>query len=141
MPSLSVTADGHVHVYWYDRRNSTDGQNYEVWGRQSTDNGQTWLAADEPVSSVLIPQPQQVDPNVQACYAGDYNYATAFGSTHYATWTDGRVPISGHFQQDVFFAAIPASQPSSDFNVALNPSSVTIAQGGSGTSTTMITST
>jgi hypothetical protein len=110
MPSLSVTADGDVNVYWYDRRNTTDGQNYEVWHRRSADNGATWLS-DEALSSVLIPQPEQPDSNVDACYAGDYNYATAFGSgsnaVHYTTWTDGRVQISGHYQQDVFFAKIP----------------------------------
>jgi hypothetical protein len=27
-----VTAEGDVNVYWYDRRNTTDGQNYEVCG-------------------------------------------------------------------------------------------------------------
>src|SRR5439155_6580174 len=88
MPSLSVTSSGDVHVHWYDRRNTTDGQNYEVWGRRSADNGVTWLP-DDPVSAVLIPQPEQPDGSVQACYAGDYNYATALGSAHYATWTDG----------------------------------------------------
>ena len=64
MPSLSVTSDGVVHAYWYDRRNSTDAH-YEVWGRQSTDNGATWLP-EAVVSTVLIPQPLQPDPNVQA---------------------------------------------------------------------------
>lgn len=138
MPSLSVTTTGTVHVYWYDRRNTTDGQNYEIWGRQSLDNGVAWLP-DEPATTVLIPQPEQPDGNVQACYAGDYNYATAFGGTHYATWTDGRVLLSGHSQQDVFFAAV--AQPGGDFRVSLNPASLTIPSGGSGSSTTTITST
>lgn len=141
MPSLSVTDGGDVHVYWYDRRNTTDGQNYEVWGRQSSDNGATW-AADQPVSTVLIPQPQQPDSTVQACYAGDYNYATAFGTIHYATWTDGRVLVSGVPQQDVFFAAVAAgAPPPPDFTVSLNPASLTIPQGGSDTSTTTVAST
>jgi len=112
MPSLSVTPSGDVNVYWYDRRNTSDGVNYEVWHRESSDNGVTFKP-DEVVSSVLIPQPEQPDPNVQTCYAGDYNYATSFGTgssaVHYATWTDGRVVVSGHNQQDVFFAKIPVS--------------------------------
>jgi FG-GAP-like repeat len=107
MPSLSVTQAGDVHVYWYDRRNTTDGQNYQVYGRQSRDNGLTWLQ-DEPVSSALIAQPAQPDPDVQACYAGDYNYASTSGNRHYATWTDGRVQVAGVNQQDVFFAAVDA---------------------------------
>jgi len=116
MPSLSVTAAGDVHAYWYDRRNTTDGVNYQVWGRISHDNGATWQP-DQPVSSLLlvIPQPEQPDPNIQACYAGDYNYATAYGNTHYATWNDGRVKVSDgsllHSQQDVFFAAFPGKPP------------------------------
>jgi hypothetical protein len=96
-----------VAVHWYDRRNTTDGQNYEIWSVRSSDNGATWQA-NAVVSSVLIPQPLQPDPNIQACFAGDYNYATAFGNTHFATWTDGRVLISGNPQQDVFFAKISA---------------------------------
>jgi hypothetical protein len=107
MPSLSVTPSGDVVVHWYDRRNTTDGANYEVWSRRSINNGLTWLQ-DEPVSTSISPQPLQPDPNVQACYAGDYNYATAYGHTHYATWTDGRTMISGNSQQDVDFAAVVA---------------------------------
>ena len=110
MPSVSATPQGDVHVYWYDRRNTTNGQNYQVYGRQSRDAGLTWLQ-DEPVSTVLMPQPEQPDPGVVSCYAGDYNYATALGNVHYATWTDGRVLLPDqngnlHSQQDVFFAAV-----------------------------------
>jgi hypothetical protein len=101
MPSLSVGLDGQVHVSWYDRRNSTDGMNYEFWGVRSPDNGLTWLP-DERVSDVLIEQPQE-----GGCYAGDYNYHTAFGNEHYLTWTDGRNLLGGHFQQDVYFAKLP----------------------------------
>jgi hypothetical protein len=109
MPSVSVTPQGDVHVYWYDRRNTTD-QSYQVYGRQSRNGGLTWLQ-DEPVSTVVIPQPEQPDPATVSCYAGDYNYATALGNVHYATWTDGRVLLSDlngnqHSQQDVFFAEV-----------------------------------
>ena len=106
MPSLSVSPAGKVQVAWYDRRDSTDGQNYEYFGIQSQDNGATF-AADFSISDQLIPQPEQPDPFVQACYAGDYNYHTAFGSTSYATWTDGRIQVQGHNLQNVFFAAVP----------------------------------
>ncbi len=40
------------------------------------------------------------------CYAGDYNYQSTNDTTSFITWTDGRNPISGHFQQDVYFAAV-----------------------------------
>jgi hypothetical protein len=138
MPSMSATADGALLVTWHDRRNSTDGMNYEVWGRRSPDNGADWLD-DEVISDQLIPQPEQPDPNVQACYAGDYNYATAFGTTHFATWTDGRKQVSGHFQQDVEFAAVP--EATGGFTLSANPSALTIPPGGSDISTVSVTST
>jgi hypothetical protein len=117
MPSLSVTTAGTVQVAWYDRRNTTNGLNYEYRGRQSLDNGVTWQA-DSPISGVLIPQPAQPDPNVQSCYAGDYNYHTAFGTTQYATWTDGRVAVFGLPQQDVFFAKSPFATPGAGLSIA-----------------------
>jgi hypothetical protein len=116
MPSLSVTRSGVVQAAWYDRRNSVNGSVYEYWGRQSPDNGDSWLD-DARVSDRIIVQPEQPDLNVQACYAGDYNYHVAFDDgvnppVHYMTWTDGRNYVldpndNVHFQQDIFFASIP----------------------------------
>ena len=65
-----------VVVSWYDRR-STSGNSvsYEFWGRISTDNGATW-GVDQTISDVISPQPNQPDPYMQGCYAGDYNYAS-----------------------------------------------------------------
>jgi hypothetical protein len=105
MPSLAVTSSGIVTAYWYDRRFSTDGLNYQIWAIKSMDNGLTW-GDNFPLQDALIPQPAQPDPNVQVCYAGDYNYASTFGSDTYATWTDGRVNVGGTFVQNVFFAKI-----------------------------------
>jgi len=105
MPSLSVTPEGKIVASWYDRRNTTDNS-YEFWLIRSPDNGQTW-GDDQPVSDMISPQPEQPDPTVQSCYAGDYNYHTAISSNSWVTWTDGRVQVSGHNQQDVFFAAVP----------------------------------
>jgi hypothetical protein len=102
MPSLLATPAGAMLATWYDRRNTTDGLNYQRFGRISLDNGATW-GPDRPISDVLIPQPQQPDPFVQACYAGDYDYITAHRDTGHVTWTDGRVAIQGVAQQDVLF--------------------------------------
>jgi hypothetical protein len=106
MPSLSVTDSGVVTAYWYDRRWSGAATSYMIWARKSMDNGQTW-ADDFPLQDFLIPQPAQPDPNVQVCYAGDYNYSTSFGSTAFATWNDGRVAVAGTQVQNVFFAKLP----------------------------------
>src|SRR5262249_23678701 len=105
MPSLSVSPSGQVLVTWYDRRNSTDGMNYEYWGIQSPDNGETW-GADVAISDTLIDQPEQPDTSFVGCYVGDYNYQIANETTSFVTWADGRIRISGHSQQDVFFSSV-----------------------------------
>jgi hypothetical protein len=99
MPS---TSGGGINflVSWYDRKNTTNGVNYERWGVRSVDGGLTW-AAPERISDMLIPQPAQPDPNVQACYAGDYMRGYFDGQWHYDAWTDGRVVVGGVNQQDV----------------------------------------
>lgn len=106
MPQVSATAAGKVQVSWYDRRDTTDGVNYEYFGITSLDGGTTF-GIDFPISDIVVAQPAQPDPLVQACYAGDYNYHISFGTTNYVTWTDGRVPIAGVNQQDVFFDKVP----------------------------------
>ncbi len=121
MPSLSVNYNTttplpgtKVTVSWYDRRSATSacnvatdpGCSYERYGIQSADNGVTW-GANIAISNGLIPQPQQQDPGVQSCYAGDYDYSTALGSSAYVTWTDGRVSIGGVQVQNVEFAKVP----------------------------------
>jgi hypothetical protein len=106
MPSLRVTPGGVVEATWYDRRSTTNGTNYQRFARISKDNGATW-GTDEALSTVLIPQPTQPDPNIQACYAGDYNYTTANETTGFDAWTDGRVSIepAGPVQK-VFFHSV-----------------------------------
>ncbi len=121
MPSLSVnynlaafTQPEDVTVSWYDRRaatsacnNVTDpGCSYQRYGVQSHDNGMTW-APNIQISTGIIPQPAQDDPFIQSCYAGDYDYSTAYQGNAYVTWTDGRVSVGGVNVQDVEFAAVP----------------------------------
>jgi len=115
MPNLSVNPAGKVTASWYDRRNvssscvnATDaGCFYWRYGRQSADNGVTWDASDSPISTTVINQPEQADSGVQPCYAGDYDYARAQGTSAYVTWTDGRRNVSGHYVQDVNLAVVP----------------------------------
>jgi hypothetical protein len=111
MPSLRITQNGIVEATWYDERDSSGGTTYERFARISSDDGATW-GPDQPLSTVQITQPTQPDTGVQACYAGDYNYTTATSNTGFDTWTDGRVAIPSHTnQQDVFFHAIPLQLP------------------------------
>jgi hypothetical protein len=106
-PNLSVSPSGTVFAVWYDGREGTGctpGVNtpcYRMWGRESTDNGVTWLA-DMPFSDVVSPLPSQPDPGIVACYAGDYDYGSAISTAHLSSWVDGRVAITGTQQQDAF---------------------------------------
>jgi hypothetical protein len=96
MPSLGVTTAGALFVKWYDRRN-TANNDYEIYGRASLDNGQTWQP-DMAVSDAVIPQPIVQTAN---CYMGDYDYWSANGTTVQGAWTDSRGAGSGG-TQDVF---------------------------------------
>ncbi len=122
MPSLSATSGGKITASWYDRRKATSscvnvgdaGCNYERVGRQSTTNGATWQAAEITISTGIITQPSQNDPDVVGCYAGDYDYNTALNGPDnggkpaaYVTWTDGRFSIGGVPVQSVDFAKVP----------------------------------
>jgi len=123
MPSLSATSDGNVTASWYDRRKSTStctsvgdkGCNYERVGRQSKNNGKSWEKNEITISSSIITQPDQDDPEVQECYAGDYDYASALNAADagnssgfaYVTWTDGRTKVGGSNVQNVDYATVP----------------------------------
>ena len=113
-PNLSVSSGGTVFAMWYDARGSANCQKgnpavpcYQMWGRKSTDNGVTWVA-DMTFSDVVTPLPGQPDPGIVAEYAGDYDYASALTGLHISAWDDGRVPVNGQSQQDVFFDKEPA---------------------------------
>ena len=107
-PNISVSPSGTLLATWYDGRESascTSGNPavpcYRMWSRKSLDNGATWLP-DDMFSDVVTPLPAQPDGNVQATYAGDYDYGSALATKHLTSWTDGRVTISGNSQQDAF---------------------------------------
>ena len=150
MPSLAVSPNGSVFVGWYDRRN-TANNDYERFGRVSPDNGVSWLP-DEAVSDVIIPQPAQLDPNVQACYAGDYDYHSASTVKAHGAWTDGRnqvaSPAGGSNQQDAYYDQIlfqqgftlqstPASQSVCAPAVAVYTLDLAALPGYSGTQVTL----
>ena len=98
MPSLAVTKKGAVFVSWYDRQGT--GQAYTYWGSASTDNGATWQAPQQ-VSDITIPEP--VSDSARLCFAGDYNYQSAYNDTLHLAWTDGRDVLNGQNQQDIYY--------------------------------------
>ncbi|MGH3514255.1 MAG: hypothetical protein ACRDRB_18580, partial [Pseudonocardiaceae bacterium] len=121
-PSMTATNAGVLFASWYDQRevnggadlNCTAGnaaQNcYRRWGRLSLDNGATWQP-DDMVGRALSPLPGQPDSAVQPNYQGDYDYHSSLGNMTIGGWTDGRVPISGQSQQDVFVNFVQGATP------------------------------
>jgi hypothetical protein len=96
MPSLSATGQGAVFASWYDRRNTTNND-YEYYGRKSLNGGLAWQT-DVVISDQIIPMPPA--PSFNACYMGDFMYASANNNNAYVTWADGRIAANG---QDTFF--------------------------------------
>ena len=126
LPSISVTSQGYVLATWYDRRNTTDSLNYEYYGRLSLDNGATFLP-DEPISDGVIPQPTQVDPNMNYCFAGDSNLHGVLSNDSLVTWTDGRNAISDVQQMDVYFDRVALCPSISVSPVVLPNGQLTLA--------------
>lgn len=111
MPSLRVTATGVTEATWYDRRDTTNGENYERFARISPNDGVTW-GPDQALSGSLSPQPEQWDPTFAGCYAGDYNYTSAGEAVGYDTWTEGLEYESPRtITEKVFFHSIPLPTP------------------------------
>ena len=72
-----------------------------MFARKSNDNGATWLP-DDALSDVISPLPAQPDSGIVGSFVGDYDYGSALATKHVTSWVDGRVPISGSYQQDAF---------------------------------------
>jgi len=114
-PSISIGDDNSLLAVWYDERGATAACSkgntsvpcYQMFARQSTDGGATW-GPDSAFSDEMTPLPGQPDPFIITEYAGDYDYSLANNAQHIHTWTDGRVPVSGAAQQDVFTDRDPA---------------------------------
>ena len=70
------TGHGDLAIWYYSREHTTDGNNYEIFLRQSHDGGATWTGARR-LSDVLIDEPAQNDPNINPFFAGDYNVTTS----------------------------------------------------------------
>lgn len=114
-PGFSLDASG-LHASWYERvLNGVSGQPDLL--RRDAENLTLATTTSAPVagsesvlSTVAFPiyqtNPNQ-DPNIAACYMGDYSQVASNGTTHFAAWGDNRNVVttsSGvtEHQADVF---------------------------------------
>lgn len=88
-PWLAVSADGLVHVVFYDTRQDLPGRNQaDVYHSVSRDGGETW-AVPERLTSVS-------SPNIADGFEwGDYNGLSAVGQELLAVFTDNRDEAGG----------------------------------------------
>ncbi|MGH8099998.1 MAG: dockerin type I domain-containing protein, partial [Chthoniobacterales bacterium] len=109
-PSLSLGSDNSLFAVWYDERERTSASCqpssptnpcYRMWARKSTDGGATWLP-DMPFSDVVSPLPLG-DPG------NSYDYGNNVLNMHLHAWVDGRNPINGASQADVYFDREPSA--------------------------------
>jgi hypothetical protein len=72
---------------WYDRRTDTGNLRYDYYSRTSTDAGVTWAAdvRESDVDSGVV-----LDPNLAACYHGDYDQSVITASGAVVQWSDDR---------------------------------------------------
>jgi hypothetical protein len=91
MPVLTVSPEGQINVFFYDRRNDRSNRKIDVYRAVSTDGGASWVNERVTAESFDIPRLRpNFDPLVKDCYMGDYNDATVDGSGFYLTWGDNR---------------------------------------------------
>jgi hypothetical protein len=109
-PNLSVGSDGSLFAVWYDERERTGPSCqpssptnlcYQMWARKSSDGGVTWQP-DMPFSDVVSPLPLPSSGSA-------YDYSNSVLNVHLHAWVDGRNPINGASQADVYFDKEPST--------------------------------
>ena len=99
-PTISAGPTGRVVSTWYDRRLDANNLLFDYYMRVSHDGGATWQPSLR-VSDVS--SPVYIDPQLAACYHGDYDQQVQDAGFGYIGWSDDRNIQSGHQDPDVWF--------------------------------------
>jgi uncharacterized repeat protein (TIGR01451 family) len=104
MPTLSVGDDDTLVATWYDRRLDPNNLLFDFYMTASYDGGLTW----EPNTRLSdFSSPVYIDPNMAACYHGDYDQQVQFNNKAYIVWADDRNIQNGHNDPDIWFDLHP----------------------------------
>jgi hypothetical protein len=88
-PTIAVSpVNGHVHVFFYDRRGDPGNSQIRVYQALSTDGGLTWSNA--PYSSIAFTPAVGYAPLAVPTYMGDYIWSFADANGIDVTWGDCR---------------------------------------------------
>ena len=120
---------GKVSVIYYDTVNDPNRLKTDVFYQSSVDDGVTWSAPFRVTTA-------QTDETVAGADSGnqygDYNSLSGRNGLFFPSWTDRR---SGG-KEEIWTATISdGTTATPDFTLAASPTSLSIAQGGSGSST------
>lgn len=145
-----TSSGGIISVAWYDSRlnTGTTMTSLDVFYAQSTDGGNSFSPNVRVTSTSFNPNiVLRTDPPCTFCaFLGDYISIAASPTTVYPIWTDNINacdtvdPVFGCVDQDVFTAAISVTVSPPDFTMTAIPSSLTVPQESSKTSTITLTS-
>ncbi len=99
-PTISAGPTGRVVSTWYDRRLDANNLLFDYYMRVSHDGGTTWQPS---VRVSDVSSPVYIDPQLAACYHGDYDQQIQDAGFGYIGWSDDRNIQSGHQDPDVWF--------------------------------------
>jgi hypothetical protein len=103
-PAVAVSADGLVHVTFYDRRNDVNNTLLEYWWAISFDGGKTF-----PVNLQISTESFNGDYSRDGDndFIGDYTGVVATNSSVAAVWCDMREGSESDGDSEIYFINIP----------------------------------
>jgi hypothetical protein len=109
-PRLAVDeTSGDLEVVYYDTVNDPARLKTDVWMQSSTDNGQSWSAAQLVTSA----ETDETSAGANINQRGDYIGLTGYAGQFFACWTDRR---SGGFEE-IWGASLPLVQRAVTFQI------------------------
>ncbi len=121
--------NGKLALMYYDTVGDSTRKSVNVYYQSSTDDGVTWSTPFKVTTAVTNETTAGADSGNQY---GDYNSLSGFNGTFFPSWTDRRSGAS----EEIWTAAIAdGTVATPDFSISAAPTAVSVAQGGTGTST------
>ena len=104
-PAVAVSADGLVHVTFYDRRNDENNTWLEYWWGISFDAGRTF-PVNLCISDATFNGDYSRDPD-RTDFIGDYTGVVATNDTVAAVWCDTREGTEEDGDTEIYFVGVP----------------------------------
>jgi hypothetical protein len=120
---------GRVSVMYYDTVNDAGRKKVDVYYQSSSDDGATWSTPLKVTTAMTDETSATADSGNQF---GDYNGLSGYNNKFFPSWTDHR----NNAKEEIWTAPVTEGGTATpDFSISASPSSVSVVQGNSGTST------